>query len=971
MRKFFTLLIVLVVSSAAFAQAPRILSADRAQEIATPRVINQPTQQELQQQMQRKAAPTVAQPEYATNNVTSQKIGQASNAYTFLRTEDHQLSFVPTTNSLAFLHRQDITLHGGATVDNGRLRYAYSTDGGTTWSKENGPITVTYSFPCRYPNGILTKRAGGSALDFVHADATLDGSWDGHCQGYVQDATTSSFVVSQEDYALKGTGTLIPGSLVERAPGEFWYIDLGYDGNAATGEILIYKGVESNGSVTWTETVLNPPHDVSYDGTARIASPNIAFAPAPNNNIGWAAFLGDIEGDTTYSPIFMKTTDAGATWSAPVQFDMDQFQGLTDSLQFYQAIDTTGGQTDTIPIGTGKATCSFDADLSVDGNGNPHMIAVVGNASSNFAAGGPLAGYTIYSGIILIAYDFTFDQYGDWNMMHLGSVSTLRGEHGAGASASSVFTADPWVQVSRNAPGTFMFFSWTDSDSTSAAWDSNNANGNPDLIGRGYSIHTTGSDKLTPVTNWTKGDQVWDGKALLPKISTVAISNGNNDFTVPYVIMDLETGDALATSGFHYLSDITYLGTTFNIVSTYFYNCKQDPYTSTVSSTDATCGASDGSASINVAGGTAPYTIAWSTGGSTATITGLPVGVYDVTVTDINGCVDMKQVVVNNANAATLAISGQSNPSCFGVTDGGATVTTTGGTAPFTYAWSNGETTAAATMLPGGTSSCQVTDANNCVGITQVTLSSPAQINVGETHTDVTCNGAADGTVTVIASGGTGSLEYSIDGNTFQTSNMFMGLSGGSVTVTVQDGNGCTETTTLSIAEPAAISLATSSTQDNGGNCDGTASVTVSGGSTPYNYSWSNGQQGPGANFIFGLCGGNYTVYVTDANGCTSDTVVSVALISGIEDELNAGISNLNMYPNPASSQLSVTMDFNSNESVQIAIYDLKGQIVASKSALNVTTYKEQFDLSNVAAGLYMVRINTTKGSAARKLIVE
>lgn len=968
MRKFFALTLAIVLTMVSYAQTPRILSADRALEKRDLSVINYPTQLDMQQAVLRKKAASLAQPEYSTQNVTSQKIGQASNAFTFLRTDDHQLSFVSGTNSLAFIHRQDITLHGGTTTDNGKLRYAYSTDGGTTWSKENGPSTPVYSYPIRYPNGILTQRSGSTAIDLVQAAATLDGSWDGHYHGYVQDATIPPFAnakVSQEDYAYKGTGTLIPGSLVERVPGEFWYIDRGYDGTNSTGEIMIYKGIESNGVISWSETTVTPPHDTSFDGVIRIVSPSIAFAPSPNENIGWASFLGDLNGDTTYSPVFMKTTDAGANWSAPEQFDMSQHQGLTDSLTFFQAIDTTNN--DTLPIGTGKATCGFNADLSVDANGNPHLIAIVGNASSNFNAGGNLAGYSIFSGIILLAYDFTIDSYGDWNMMHLGSVSTLRGSHGSGPVAQSVITADPWVQVTREAAGNYMFFSWTDTDSTSAAWDPTNANGNPDLIGRGYDIHTTGNDKLTPIINWTKGDQVWDGKALMPKAGTLVMPDGP-DFTVPYVIMDLETGDAIQTSGFHYFSDITYLGNSFNIVSTFFYNCKENPYASTLSSTDATCGTSDGTATINISGGIAPHTILWSNSATTATITGLAPGIYDVTVTDINGCSDLQQVIVNNANAATLAISGQDDPSCFGLTDGTATATASGGTAPFIYSWSNGETSPTATMLPAGTSSCTVTDSNNCISIVQVTLATPTQINLGETHSDVSCNGTGDGSITAIASGGTGSLEYSIDGINFQTSPLFMGLSGGPHTLTVKDGNGCTEAINLSIAEPAALSLTTSFTIDNG-NCDGTASVAVTGGTNPYNYSWNNGQVGPGANFIFGLCAGNYNVYVYDAKGCLDSAYID--LTTSIEHDIKAGITNLTLYPNPASTQLSVSMDLSSNESIEVSIIDLKGRMVASKIAQNVSSYKEQFDLSHVTEGLYLLRINTTRGTTSRKIIVK
>lgn len=147
-----------------------------------------------------------------------------------------------------------------------------------------------------------------------------------------------------------------------------------------------------------------------------------------------------------------------------------------------------------------------------------------------------------------------------------------------------------------------------------------------------------------------------------------------------------------------------------------------------VSSTDATCnGDSDGSISASVAGGTAPYTFAWSNGGTAATISGLSVGNYTVTVTDANGCTGSASVSVGEP--AAVNISTQVVDASCGQADGSASASASGGTAPYSYAWSNGGNTASISGLAAGTYSVTATDANGCTGTGTVTVAEGAPVD--------------------------------------------------------------------------------------------------------------------------------------------------------------------------------------------------------------------------------------------------
>lgn len=350
-------------------------------------------------------------------------------------------------------------------------------------------------------------------------------------------------------------------------------------------------------------------------------------------------------------------------------------------------------------------------------------------------------------------------------------------------------------------------------------------------------------------------------------------------------------------------------------------------FTIGVSSTNASCGATNGSATATVTGGgRAPFTYKWSTNATTSTITGIGAGSYSVTVTDANGCANTGSTTVNAAGNLTVNVTG-TNAAC-GIANGTATATPTSGAAPFTYKWSTGASTQSITLLSEGTYSVTVTDATGCTAIGSATITTGTSINVAIDAKNVTCNGLTDGQATAMVSGGSTPYTYrwSNGGNVAVIAN----IGAGSYTVTVTDATGCSGVQTAAITQPSAISITPNVTSTSCGSSNGTASVTVSGGSAPYSYLWSNGNR---TSSISGLSAGSYTLTVTDNNNCSTNTSVTVTSSNGLT--LSTGSTNVTCHAgNNGSASATVT-----GTSGTVTYAWSNGQTTASISGLTAGSY--------------------------------
>ncbi len=221
----------------------------------------------------------------------------------------------------------------------------------------------------------------------------------------------------------------------------------------------------------------------------------------------------------------------------------------------------------------------------------------------------------------------------------------------------------------------------------------------------------------------------------------------------------------------------------------------------TVTKTDVSCnGGTNGTITVNISNGTAPYqyslnNVSWQ---ASNTFTGLPAGTYTVYYRDNNACANSQSVTINQPAAITASVTTQP-VICFGQNSGQISVTASGGVSPYQYSIDGVNYQAANSFaVSAGTFIVYVRDNNGCISTQSVTVSQPAQLMLNLTMQDASCNGGADGRITASGSGGTGTLQYSIDGINFQVSGIFNVLPG-TYTVTMKDANNCTASQSITV----------------------------------------------------------------------------------------------------------------------------------------------------------------------------
>lgn len=298
-------------------------------------------------------------------------------------------------------------------------------------------------------------------------------------------------------------------------------------------------------------------------------------------------------------------------------------------------------------------------------------------------------------------------------------------------------------------------------------------------------------------------------------------------------------------------------------------------------------GANDGSVSVLAAGGTGPYTYLWSNGSTSQTINGLAAGSYAVTVTDNTNCQATNGFIISEPQEITLSTI-NSNVVCNGASTGSIDLVLSGGTAPFSFLWSNNATSEDLVNVAAGTYSVTVEDANGCTDGLTVTLSQPNPINISASSVNAACNGGSNGSILLTVSGGFAPYTYSW--NNGATTQNLIGLAAGTYTVTVTDANFCSASQSFTISAPATLLVTTTGTDaDCANGVLGSVDATVTGGSTPYVYLWNNFAT---TQDITGLNKGTYVLTVTDASNCSatgsftvndaSNTIVANALVTDV-----------------------------------------------------------------------------------------
>ena len=373
------------------------------------------------------------------------------------------------------------------------------------------------------------------------------------------------------------------------------------------------------------------------------------------------------------------------------------------------------------------------------------------------------------------------------------------------------------------------------------------------------------------------------------------------------------------------------------------------PISVSSTNTDILCfGGNSGSIDISIQGGTAGYSYNWSNGASTEDITGLTAGTYSVVVTDANGCT-LNQSYTLTQPAQALSTIGTVTPVlCNGGNNGAISTITQGGTAPYSYSWSNGEISANLVNLPSGTYTLTVTDANGCQTTSSFQVTQPLQpITLSETHIDVACNGGNNGAIDLSVSGGT--TPYSFAWSNGASTEDVSGLLAGTYSVNVTDANGCTENISVIISQPNPLSYSAVVTNvlcfgGSTGSIDGT----TTGGTLPYNYSWSNGAT---QEDISNLTAGNYSLTTTDANGCSTSNNFTIT-----EPVLPLQVN---------ANQVNVFCTGGNNASIDLTVSN--GTAPYTYVWSNSATTE---DITNLTSGTYSVDITDANGCNAQLSII-
>ena len=249
-------------------------------------------------------------------------------------------------------------------------------------------------------------------------------------------------------------------------------------------------------------------------------------------------------------------------------------------------------------------------------------------------------------------------------------------------------------------------------------------------------------------------------------------------------------------------------------------------------------------------------------------------GSYLINVSSALGCIDSARIDIDVFPNPALTISGQ-DVSCFGLNDATAVANANNGTSPYTYLWSDNQTTQTAVGLGATTYQLTLSDANNCTDTASVILSEPIAISTTTASIDVACYGLSTGSASVnVLNGGSFNYQWSSNASS-QTSNNASGLAAGAYQVTSTDTTGCfvVDTIVLNQADSFQNIQSSATLVDCLIDSTGSLAVSLNGGVPGYSFLWSDGQQGSTA---VGLTAGVYTVTITDANNCTlliTDTV--------------------------------------------------------------------------------------------------
>lgn len=388
---------------------------------------------------------------------------------------------------------------------------------------------------------------------------------------------------------------------------------------------------------------------------------------------------------------------------------------------------------------------------------------------------------------------------------------------------------------------------------------------------------------------------------------------------------------------------------------------QNNPLVTNISVTQSiTCnGYMNGRLTANVSGGQPVYSYLWDDPGSQtySSATNLKAGLYSVMVTDSKGCHDTASYNLTEPAPITFSSIDTSDVTCYSLSDGYIAVKVAGGTAPYTYTWNPAAgTTDSISDLPSFNYKLTVTDNTGICKNTSFSYMVKKPVTalgiaeVTGSHVDNLCYGSSSGKLEVVAAGGWGNYEYSIDNTNWVTSPTFSSLASASYIVRVRDGGGCKQNVISDITSPAEIVVNSSFTVGN------SILVSASGGSGTLTYTLDNGTPQSSGQFN-NVTNGNHSVSVTDGNSCGPVVVNNIVINTSIKNPL---YKTINIYPNPSSGLFHFKLENYANDQIRVQVYSITGFQVADKTfdANPAADNSFSIDLRGSASGIYILKIN-------------
>ncbi|MEZ4964687.1 MAG: HYR domain-containing protein [Saprospiraceae bacterium] len=530
----------------------------------------------------------------------------------------------------------------------------------------------------------------------------------------------------------------------------------------------------------------------------------------------------------------------------------------------------------------------------------------------------------------------------------------------AGGATITCTTPNPKLIATSSVPGSSFFWSGPNGFTANIA--------NPAVtIGGSYNVTVT-----SPVNGCTSAANAYVYENNIPPFVYAGEDRSLNCIFSSIIMNPIGT-----TSG----SNFTYLWTTFdgNIVSganslyaradaagTYTLTVKNNqngcmamdsmdivqspPVTAAITQLiPASCyGDANGSAKAVPGGGNGSYSYNWSNGKQTALVAGLAAGTYSVTVTDSESCSATATAVVTQPNEL-LANVVATPQTMYGLNNGTANAIPSGGTPGYTFKWSNGKTTQTINNLAPGQYMVTLTDSKGCSLVKTATVNAVSCNLAGSlATTQITCAGVNNGSITTTITGANMPVSY-LWSNGSGNSNL-TGLAAGTYTLTATDAAGCSTVLNTQITSPQAMSVAIAS-QVNvmcQGAQTGALTLNITGGTTPYQYAWSNGNQSAMAS---NLGVGAYSCTVSDNKGCTK---VQNAQI----------IATDNQPPVLSLKNATVAIDANGAAVLNAAMFD-NGSVDAGCGIANWTITPPAFYCDQIGTHVVTLKASDQNGNSA------